>query len=40
MYQFLFSVCVLSIVGAVYRFRFAIDGTDFTWGLTDVILIK
>ncbi|KAI0474458.1 hypothetical protein F4859DRAFT_514990 [Xylaria cf. heliscus] len=34
------SVCVLSIFGAVYRFRFAIDGTDFTWGLTDVILIN
>ncbi|KAI1738012.1 hypothetical protein F4680DRAFT_426821 [Xylaria scruposa] len=35
-----FSVCVLSIVGVVYRFRFAIDGTDFTWGLFDVILIN
>ncbi|KAJ2994196.1 hypothetical protein NUW58_g1620 [Xylaria curta] len=35
-----FSVCVLSIAGAIYRFRFALDGTDFTWGLIDVITLN
>ncbi|KAF4624904.1 hypothetical protein G7Y89_g13265 [Cudoniella acicularis] len=35
----LFAV-IMSIVGAVYRFQFANDGTDFTWGLLNVILVK
>ena len=30
----------MSIVGAVFRFKFADDGTDFTWGLLNVILVK
>lgn len=32
--------CVMSIVGAVYRFSFANNGADFTWSLLDVILVK
>ncbi|KAI1464313.1 uncharacterized protein F4812DRAFT_462728 [Daldinia caldariorum] len=32
--------CIMSIVGAVYRFRFAEDGVDFTWGLLNVILVN
>ncbi|EMR85763.1 hypothetical protein ACHAPC_011191 [Botrytis cinerea] len=30
----------MSIVGAVFRFKFADDGTDFTWGLLNVILVN
>ncbi|KAF4635645.1 hypothetical protein G7Y89_g2445 [Cudoniella acicularis] len=31
---------VMSIVGAVFRFKFANDGTDFTWALLNVILVN
>jgi hypothetical protein len=30
----------MSIIGARYRQTMANDGTDFTWRLLDVILIK
>ncbi|ROV87881.1 hypothetical protein VSDG_09530 [Cytospora chrysosperma] len=35
-----FFACIMSIVGAVYRFQFANNGADFTFGLLNVILVN
>lgn len=34
------SACIMSLVGAVYRFRFLKNEANFTWTLLDVSLIK